>query len=101
MFPDLCPLLVHLGQLIVRDFEKHEILVICAISSRFIRMRRYKSLYLPNAIKHVGWGFIRPARGESSVGEVSVDALALLDEFDTGEYVQLLDSKHVAMLGSR
>lgn len=46
-------------------------------------------------------GFIRPARGESSASEVSVDVLALLDGVDTGEYAELLDSVHVAMLGSR
>ena len=39
----------------------------------------------------------------SSAGEVSDDALALSDELDTGEYAELLGSKHVsyvAMLGS-
>ena len=47
------------------------------------------------------WGSISPARGGSSASIISVDVLALLDELDIGQYTELLDSKHVAMLGLR
>lgn len=45
-------------------------------------------------------GLTSPTRDESSAGEVSVDALAFDDELSIGEFVELLDSKQDATLGS-
>lgn len=101
MFPDLCPLLANLSKLSVCDPAKNEVLVIWrpACSSAERNDTSLCTCRIPK--NRSALGSISPARGGSSASIISVDLLALLDELDIGQYTELLDSKHVAMLGLR